>query len=349
MRVHLIGDTVGKLSRLRANVPSQYTVSSELLSGATLQNDDIDAVIVAADLRNLENISALKKLMAKLNQIRRRLFLVEQNMRLSIAQAYALGATQVLPSALTPAQLVAELYESRLSPIEAGENRVGVRAATAAGTASIASMFRAVLRGAAVDVDGARDAGRKIADSIAEHGLSDWLESVRRHHEGTYQHCLLVTGVAVDFGLSLGLKQTDMERLYTAAMFHDIGKAAIPLSILDKPGRLDVDERALIETHPVAGYEALKGNAGISQEVLDAVRHHHEYLDGSGYPDALSGHSISDIVRLLTICDIFAALIEHRPYRSTMSREDAYGIVRGMDGKLEKPLVSAFKEVALTR
>jgi len=347
MRVHVIGDTVGKLSRLRANFPSQYTVSSELLSGATLQNGDLDAVVVAADLRNLENISSLKQLLAKLNQIRRRLFLVEQNMRLPIAQAYALGATQVLPSTVTPAQLVAELY--RLSLVEAGEKRLGVRAVTAAGAASIASMFQAVLRGAAVDVDGARDAGRKIADGIAEHGLSDWLESVRRHHEGTYQHCLLVTGVAVDFGLSLGLKQTDMERLYTAAMFHDIGKAAIPLSILDKPGRLDVDERALIETHPVAGYEALKGNAGLSLEVLDAVRHHHEYLDGSGYPDALSGHSVSDIVRLLTICDIFAALIEHRPYRSTMSREDAYGVVRGMGGKLEKPLVSAFREVALTR
>lgn len=175
MRVHVIGDTVGKLSRLRANFPSQYTVSSELLSGATLQNGDFDAVVVAADLRNLENISALKQLLAKLNQISRRLFLVEQNMRLPIAQAYALGATHVLPSAVTPAQLVAELY--RLSPVEAGEKKLGVRAATAAGAASIALMFQAVLRGAAVDVDGARDAGRKIADSIAEHGLSDWLSS----------------------------------------------------------------------------------------------------------------------------------------------------------------------------
>jgi putative nucleotidyltransferase with HDIG domain len=346
MRIHVIGDTVGKLSMLRATLPSQYGVSSELLSGASLHHCDIDAVVVAADLRNLENISALKQLSAKLSKIGRRLFLIEQKTRVSIAQAYALGATQVLPSAVG---LVAELTVSRLSPIEAGENKLRGRAGAAEGAASIASMFRAVLSGAPVDVEGARDAGRKIADAIAEHGLSDWLASVRRHHEGTYQHCLLVTGVAVDFGLSLGLSQADMERLHTAAMFHDIGKAAIPLSILDKPGRLDAEERTLIERHPVAGYEALKGSAGISREVLDAVRHHHEYLDGSGYPDALSGHSISDTVRLLTICDIFAALIEHRPYRSTMSREDAYDIVRSMDGKLEKPLVAAFKDVALTR
>ncbi len=103
---------------------------------------------------------------------------------MSIAQAYALGATQVLPNTVG-ARLVAELIDSRLSPIEAGENKLRGRAGAAEGAASIASMFRAVLSGAPVDVEGARDAGRKIADTIAEHGLSDWLASVRRHREGT--------------------------------------------------------------------------------------------------------------------------------------------------------------------
>ena len=210
-------------------------------------------------------------------------------------------------------------------------------------------MFSAVLTGKPVDVRSAKGAGSRIADSIAEDGLCNWLETVRRHHEGTYQHCLLVTGIAVDFGLSLGLAKPDIERLYSAAMFHDIGKAKIPLAILDKPGRLDAEERALIETHPAAGYDVLKGNAAISPEILDAVRHHHEYLDGSGYPDALCAGSISDLVRILTISDIFAALIEHRSYRPTMPREQAYAIIRSMEGKLERPLVAAFKDVALNR
>ena len=113
------------------------------------------------------------------------------------------------------------------------------REAAAAGATAIASMFSAVMSGKPIDVGSAKDAGSKIADSIAEDGLSNWLETVRRHHEGTYQHCLLVTGVAVDFGLSLGLAKADIERLYSAAMFHDIGKAKIPLAVLDKPGRLD--------------------------------------------------------------------------------------------------------------
>lgn len=80
-------------------------------------------------------------------------------------------------------------------------------------------------------------------------------------------------------------------------------KRASPLAILDKLRRLDAEERALIETHPVAGYDLLKSHAGISAEVLDAVGH--EYLDGSGYPDALCGESITDVVRMLTISDIF--------------------------------------------
>lgn len=160
------------------------------------------------------------------------------------------------------------------------------------------------------NVEDAKQAVSKVADAIAEEGLSRWLDAVRRHHEDTYQHCLLVTGIAVDFGLSLGLAKPDIERLYSAAMFHDIGKAKIPLAVLDKPGRLDAAERALIETHPVAGFDLLKGTCGISAEILDAVRHHHEYLDGSGYPDALCGDNIADIVRVLTISDVFAALIE---------------------------------------
>ena len=108
-------------------------------------------------------------------------------------------------------------------------------------------------------------------------------------------------------------------------------------------------ERAIIETHPALGYDALKDNKNISSEVLDAVRHHHEYLDGSGYPDALCAENISDVVRILTISDIFSALIEDRRYKPSMPREQAYDILCGMQGKLEKPLVASFRQVALNR
>jgi putative nucleotidyltransferase with HDIG domain len=306
-----------------------------------------DAAIVAADLRSEDNIAALKALSAKTKMARRRIFVIDQKARLLAAQAYALGATHAFFSPVNRGALLATLAGNNRSSAASGDVAQGPRGAASSGAAALASMFSAVLSGQQVDIEGAKNAAREIADSVAEDGFSSWLDTVRRHHEGTYQHCLLVTGTAVAFGLNLGLAKMDIERLYSAAMFHDIGKAKIPIAVLDKPGRLDAQERAVIETHPAAGYEALKGTRGVSPEILDAIRHHHEYLDGSGYPDALCAASISDIVRILTISDIFAALIEDRRYRPSMPRPEAYEILCGMRGKLESPLVAAFKEVAL--
>jgi putative nucleotidyltransferase with HDIG domain len=349
MLIHIVGDSSARLSAARSMIEPQFTVTSESLDHADIGDDDVAAVIVTADLRLVDNISSLKRISGKLNRIRKRVFLIDQRNRLSVVQAYALGATHVLINPVTQAQLLAKLIDRRPPDIAAAKSMSRGTEVARVGAASLASMFSAVSAGHPLNVREAKAAASRIADSIAEDGLSDWLTTVRRHHEGTYQHCLLVTGIAVDFGLNLGLGTADIERLHSAAMFHDIGKAKIPLAVLDKPGRLDDEERALIETHPAAGYDALKGNADISAEILDAVRHHHEYLDGSGYPDGLCSESITDVVRMLTISDIFAALIEERHYKPAMPRDRAYEILRGMHGRLEMPLVAAFREVALTR
>jgi putative nucleotidyltransferase with HDIG domain len=349
MCVHLVGDNIAKLGALRGMLAERYALSSELLNGADLRGSDIEAVVVAADLRDVDNITALKQISPKLVRIPKRIFLIDRKSRLSTVQAYALGATAVLSNTVSRTQLLAKLADPDAPTVAPDIDLSGGREAASAGAASIAAMFESVLSGAPIDINDAKRAGSRISDSVAEHGLSDWLATVRRHHEGTYQHCLLVTGVTVDFGLSLGVSKADLERLYMAAMFHDIGKAKIPLAILDKPGRLDPEERALVETHPGAGWDVLKENAGITPEILDAVRHHHEYLDGSGYPDGLSAENIADLVRILTISDIFAALIEYRTYKPVMPREKAYEIIQSMEGKLEKALIGAFKDVALTR
>ncbi|MDN3273412.1 HD domain-containing protein [Frankia sp. RB7] len=347
--VHVLADSSDKLSGVCSILEQQFTVAGERLDAEAKLSQVPFAIVVRAELRDTGTIAAIKKRAAKLAKATKRIFVVEHSSHASVSQAYALGATLVLPGTINKIKLLAALAD----PVEPASASSGGapqpdNAVETAATA-IASMFTAVTLGQPLDFDGTKEAGRQIADRITQHGLTDWLTTVRRHHEGTYQHCLLVTGVAIDFGLSLGVGRTDLERVYTAAMFHDIGKAQIPLAILDKPGRLDPEERAMIETHPAAGYDFLKDHDKISPEILDAVRHHHEYLDGSGYPDALCGESINDIVRILTISDIFAALIEHRHYKPTMPRTDAYNILCGMAGKLEKALVTSFKEVALSR
>jgi len=349
MPVHVVADTSAKLAGICAVLERKYDVTSELLGSARARRGACRALVVKADLRVVENIAALRTTLGNLAHVRKRIFLLDQTVNLGIAQAYALGATLVLAGPVSQAKLLAALADRSDPVADAPAAASNENEASSAGAIAMASMFAAVSNGTAIDVKGAKDAGRKIAECVAEKGISDWLTTVRRHHEGTFQHCLLVTGVAVDFGLSLGLAKRDMERLYTAAMFHDLGKATIPLAILDKPGRLDPQERATIETHPVLGYDALKDNKDISPEVLDAVRHHHEFLDGSGYPDALCAENIADVVRILTIADIFAALIEDRRYKAPMPRDQAYDILCGMQGKLEKVLVAAFRPVALDR
>jgi putative nucleotidyltransferase with HDIG domain len=348
MLVHIVADNSAKLADVRTVLRKKYDVTSELLNGVGVQRAKPQALVIKADLRALQNIGSIRRILDSLPNVDKRIFLIDEAAHLSASQAYALGASCVLQGSLNQAKLLKELSDCLPAETSSIDPR-STQGAASAGEIAFASMFAAAANGAPIDIAGACKAGGVVSDAVEEHGLSKWLATVRKHHEGTYQHCLLVTGLAVDFGLSLGFAKKDIERLYSAAMFHDIGKATIPLAVLDKPGRLDDRERAVIETHPGAGYDILKNNSAISPEILDGVRHHHEYLDGSGYPDKLCADGISDLVRVLTISDIFAALIEDRRYRAPMSRAEAYNILCGMNGKLEKPLVAAFREVALSR
>jgi putative nucleotidyltransferase with HDIG domain len=212
---------------------------------------------------------------------------------------------------------------------------------------AFASMFSAINQGLSLDLADAENITSHVINRIEHDGLGAWLDNVRRYHEGTFQHCLLVTGIAAGFALEIGFSEPDVKRLGMAATLHDIGKAQIPLSILDKPARLDPHEDAIMRRHPIIGHELLNNTPDINPEILDGVLHHHEYLDGTGYPDALMAKDIPDLVRLLTISDIFAALIESRSYKTPMPAHDAYKVLCDMDGKLEAPLVKAFRNVAL--
>jgi putative nucleotidyltransferase with HDIG domain len=267
---------------------------------------------------------------------------VRNQVRCMVEQAYALGATEVISR---PKEVLGKL--AQIIERAAKTDAAVVEPEIIEGAAAFAAMFSAARNGKPLNISDAERATSRIINSIAKNKLSPWLDDVRRYHQGTFQHCLLVTGVAVGFAMDIGFDTADVKRLGVAATLHDIGKARIPLSILDKPGRLDPAEEEIMRRHPVIGYDLLKDIPDISAEILDGVRHHHEYLDGSGYPDGLKALQISDLVRLLTISDIFAALIESRPYRPAMPGAEAYKILCGMDGRLERSLVKAFGNVAL--
>jgi HD-GYP domain-containing protein (c-di-GMP phosphodiesterase class II) len=134
--------------------------------------------------------------------------------------------------------------------------------------------------------------------------------------------------------------------LARAALLHDVGKAFIPLAILDKPGELTEEEMNEIRQHPRRGYDALAAQGGFPPEMLDVVLHHHEFLDGTGYPHGLISNQISDIVRVITIVDIYAALVEKRAYRMEYTHARAFSMMEDMVGQLDQHLLQAFRPVA---
>src|SRR5205085_12025614 len=136
--------------------------------GASIRRNGAEAAIVAVDVAAPGNISALKAISARLTSIPKRIFVIDGKGRLPIVQAFALGATHVLTSPVTQAELLAKLAPVEAALFPAGETRVTTMEAASAGAASIASMFSAVMKGSAIDVAGAMAAGSRIADSVAE-------------------------------------------------------------------------------------------------------------------------------------------------------------------------------------
>jgi putative nucleotidyltransferase with HDIG domain len=344
MLVHFLTDEPNKIPAIRAMLGPRFHVVPQLLGGGDTQISLNSVLMVDADLRMNVRVEQIRLVLRELGSVPEKLFVVQSHVSSMIAQAYALGATAVISR---PREIISKLAQIEFMAKAAQTDIAITSPETADSAAAFASMFAAIQGGRSISLSDAEFVTSQITNSIAQNGFTAWLDDVRRYHEGTFQHCLLVTGVAVGFALDIGFASLDAKRLGIAATLHDIGKAHIPLSILDKPGHLDPSEEEIMRRHPVIGYELLKDVSGIGSEILDGVRHHHEYLDGSGYPDGLMAAEISDLVRLLTIADIFAALIEWRPYRPTMPRQNAYNILCGMDGKLERSLVKAFRNVAL--
>jgi len=190
-------------------------------------------------------------------------------------------------------------------------------------------------------------AENKILKAMRHSSLREWLTTVGCHHTDSYRHCLFVTGFAVAFAQHLGMREDDQRRLARAALLHDVGKAFIPVAILDKPNELTEEEMMQMREHPRRGYEALAAQGGFPPEMLDVVLHHHEFLDGTGYPNGLVGSQISDIVRITTIVDIYSALVEKRAYRLQFTHNKAYALMEEMGSRLDQQLLQAFRPVAL--
>ncbi len=275
------------------------------------------------------------------------LHLSRQDDDVAFAQAQAINATAVVSRKASAAQIVftakrlIEAARGKRGKLAASDQR-RVRASIDQAGAALAEVMAAARRGDNLRPDSVERGSSAIIAAVAGHDINVWLDMVRGHDDVTYQHCLLVMGIAATFSARLGMTVKSQRQIVTSALLHDIGKAQIPVEILNKKGRLSPDEMEVMRTHPGIGHAMLVRQGGFDANVLDIVRHHHEYLDGSGYPDGLRAAEISPLVRLMTICDIYAALIERRPYKAPRASPDALAVLAEMGTKLDAGLTATF-------
>lgn len=164
----------------------------------------------------------------------------------------------------------------------------------------------------------------------------------------TQGHTERVSQFAVLLGDHLGLSAEDQNSLYKGGILHDIGKIAVPDSILNKAGRLTDDEFEIIRTHPDRGEKICQPLNSI-KSALVVIRHHHEKMDGSGYPDKLSGANIPQIARIMAIVDVYDALTTNRSYRAALPQDRAFSILENEaeKGWWDKNILLEFKKLVV--
>jgi cyclic di-GMP phosphodiesterase len=171
--------------------------------------------------------------------------------------------------------------------------------------------------------------------------------TIEARDPSTRGHCQRLSAYATALGRSLGLDESDLAALNRGGFLHDIGKIAVPDSVLLKGGKLDPDESRVMREHPIVG-DALCAGLRSLHTVRPIVRHHHERLDGTGYPDGLRNADVPLLAQIVGIVDVFDALTTERPYRAAQSRDVAFEILvdEAQKGWRDRALVDAFVGVA---
>lgn len=182
---------------------------------------------------------------------------------------------------------------------------------------AVVSMFQEVRMGNAISAEAAGELVEEISSSVIRNpGALISLARLKTADDYTYMHSVAVCALMVSLARQLDLDEKDVREAGMAGLLHDLGKALMPMEVLNKPGKLTDDEFRIIKTHPVEGHRLLVEGKSASAIVLDVCLHHHEKVDGSGYPDRLTGDEISLFAKMGAVCDVYDAITSNRPYKA---------------------------------
>lgn len=204
-------------------------------------------------------------------------------------------------------------------------------------------LFEQLRFGNAIDTGPCADLVEEVVQSIDRHphALSS-LVRLKSADEYTYVHSVAVCALMVSLARQLGLDDAQCREAGLAGMLHDLGKAVMPQEILNKPGKLTDEEFDIIKQHPRRGYELLLTNGQTQDGITDVCLHHHERVDGTGYPDRLSGEQISLVARMGAICDVYDAVTSNRPYKAGWDPAHALSQMATWQGHFDRAIFESF-------
>lgn len=205
------------------------------------------------------------------------------------------------------------------------------------------SMFTQVRMGKAISSHGAKETVKQIRASVSRNPQAlISLARLKTADTYTYMHSVAVSALMIALAKELKLDDQMVEYAGRAGLMHDIGKMKVPDHILNKPDRLTHDEFAVIRKHPELGAELLKSIDEIPAEVIEACLHHHEKVDGSGYPTQQRDHEISLLSRMAAICDVYDAITSDRPYKKGWGPAESLQRMASWKGHFDKAIFQAF-------
>jgi HD-GYP domain-containing protein (c-di-GMP phosphodiesterase class II) len=192
------------------------------------------------------------------------------------------------------------------------------------------------------------DACGPLVEAVANDDFRDMLDGVREHDNYSYAHSLRVATYLALFGSNLHLPKEEQILLASGGLLHDVGKMSIPHEVLNKSGRLNVAEFAVMKGHVTASLTYLQGCHDLPNGIMTIAAQHHEKLDGTGYPQGLAGNKLNRLARMASIIDVFSALTDRRVYKPPMEAEAALNLmVDEMALHLDIKLLGLFREMLL--